>query len=365
MPVPRTPHPIHLASSLFPYRTPSPHPTHLFSHSEFRRLFLFHSSPPPPRSTCAQPADEAWLAWRSAGQRGEKPAGRVRAGVCARGGGDVCRRVTVREAPSRPTPRRVSVCLARACARGCVRGPGGAPGRATSAAAAAAALGLGGHRPPARLPPPPTPPRPAPAQPPSSVRAAPWLGAKRRRLREPSGARSAPGARTARGRAGDAGPPRARPSPGPGPRGKGLSRPPPPGWRASPRSPSACSCGCSCRRCPAPGHRAPQVSALPAPRSSRDPRARKLCGCGGLGLGGRSPRPCLQTPAVAARRAGGQRARPLASRDRPRGWPSSPLHFPAAPPSTGWSNFPRLLRIFPLAASHLSESVTCAFGAAR
>lgn len=71
----------------------------------------------------------------------------------------MCRRVTVREAPSRPTPPRVSVCLARVCARGCVRGPGGAPGRATSAAAAAA-LGLGGHRPPAR-PPPSSRPRPA------------------------------------------------------------------------------------------------------------------------------------------------------------------------------------------------------------
>lgn len=71
-------------------------------------------------------------------------------------------------------------------ARVCVRGRGGAPGRA---AATAAALGLGGHRPPA----PASRPRPASRL---SSRAAPGLGAQRRRLpqtelskpREPSGA---------------------------------------------------------------------------------------------------------------------------------------------------------------------------------
>lgn len=51
----------------------------------------------------------------------------------------------------------------------------------------------------------------------------------------------------------------------------------------------------------------------------------------------------------------GHRARPLASRDSPRSPKFSAL-LSRRPP--GWSNFPRLLRIFPLAASHLSESVT-------
>jgi hypothetical protein len=254
-----------------------------------------------------------------------------------------------------PRVPAAGVCQARACARGCVRGRGGAPGRAAAtAAAAAAALGLGGHRPPAPAS------RPRPASSLSLRRASARFGAQRRRLPEPE--RSQPGrpeARTACGRAGDAGPPRARPSPGPGPRGKGLSRPPPPGWRASPRSPSACSCGCSCRRCPAPGRRAPQVSAparSPLFPGAPDPHRTVLGGescAGSLGAQLRVAR--ARIPAAGSRRSGASvlgPSRPPAARVSP----SSSRYFPAGPP--GWSNFPRLLRVFPLAASHLSESVT-------
>lgn len=188
------------------------------------------------------------------------------------------------------------------------------------ATAAAAALGLGGRRPP--------PPRPAPAQPPVSVSAAPRLRAQLRWLRELSGASRAPRARTARGRAGDAGPPRARPSPGPGPRGKGLSRPPPPpGWRASPCSPSACSCGCRCRRCPVPGRRAPQVSApalLPSPfRGARAPASglweeKVVRARGGRGSWWLEPGSLPTDACSRVEERLGHRVRPLASRDSPR-----------------------------------------------
>lgn len=160
--------------------------------------------------------------------------------------------------------------------------------------------------------PPPAPRVPPPPSLPPQF--APRLGFERSGAGSGSPAEPAgrPAARTACGRAGDAGPPRARPSPGPGPRGKGLSRPPPPGWRASPRSPSACSSGCSCRRCPAPGHRAPQVSApagLPAASPGRPgtrrgaPGGGSCAGSRGRGARGRSPGPCLQTPAAESRRA--------------------------------------------------------------
>lgn len=113
------------------------------------------------------------------------------------------------------------------------------------------------------------PPGPRVPPPPSlAPQFAPRLGSERSGAGSRSRRGASPGspaARTACSRAGDAGPPRARPSPGPGALGKGLSRLPP-GWGALAGSPSACSgsCswGCSGRRCPAPERRAPQVAVL-------------------------------------------------------------------------------------------------------
>lgn len=186
---------------------PSPHSP--VSHSEFKRRLPLSPLPPPPPYLRPSRADGARRRERGAKKQGPRGARRC--------GGDARRRVTVRSsAPSRPAGRGCAgsprgpgagVCEARACARGCVRGRGGAPGG--RAAAAAAALGLRGHRPPPRVPPPPSLP----------LQFAPRLGFER------SGAGSgSPAARTACGRAGDAGPPRARSSPGPGPCGKGLNR---------------------------------------------------------------------------------------------------------------------------------------------
>lgn len=139
------------------------------------------------------------------------------------------------------------------------------------------------------------PPGPRVPPPPSlAPQFAPRLGSERSGAGSRSRRGASPGspaARTACSRAGDAGPPRARPSPGPGALGKGLSRLPP-GWGALAGSPSACSgsCswGCSGRRCPAPERRAPQVSApagLPGPLRSPQPWEEKV-GSRGQGMPG-------------------------------------------------------------------------------
>ena len=307
-------------------------PTHLFSHG-------FSLSPfSPHRPLYLHPGRADGARRRGPGGRGEDPAGRV----------------TVRAScPEPPGPARVREEPAWA-RRGRVRGAGvrarvcARPRRSVGRVGGG---GGGGVRTPGTPPP---APRPAPAQPPASVRAAPRLRAQRRRLREPSGVhRLRP-----RRRCGAAPrPPQSRPP-------REGAEPPPPGWRASPRSPSACSCGCSCLRCPAPGRRAPQVSASPAPSPSparpgacrRAPGGESCAGSRGMrGAAGRSPGPRLQPRATVSRRARasvpGPR-RPSAGRVRR----SAPLYFPAEPPAS--SNFPRLWRIFPLAASHLSESVT-------
>lgn len=177
-----------------------------------------------------------------------------------------------RAAPSRPARERVRggarEWQPRACARR-GRAREGVCARPRRSARAGGGDG-GGVR--TRGTPPPGPRVPPP--PSLAPQFAPRLGSERSGAgsRRPSSAiPGSPAARTACSRAGDAGPPRARPSPGSGARGKGLSSPPP-GWGASARSPSACSGSCSwgCRdsRCPAPERRAPQVSAtagLPGP----------------------------------------------------------------------------------------------------
>lgn len=208
------------------------------------------------------------------------------------------------------------------------------------------------------------PPGPRVPPPPSlASQFAPRQGSERSGAGSCSRRGASPGSlapRTACSRAGDAGPPRARPSPGPGALGKGLSRPPP-GWGALARSPSACSgsCswGCSGRRCPAPERRAPQVSA-PAglPGSPRPPQPwEEKVGSGSQGDAGTrwESRPSLRTQLLRPGEPSPAPGPPLA--------PRRLTFLPFPPPPKGGSNFPRLLRIFPLAASHLSEPVTRVF----
>lgn len=271
-------------------------------------------------------------------------------------GGAECRRVTVRESGPEPAGRarvRGEPAWAR---RGRVRGAGvRARVCARPRRSAGRAGGGGGVRTPGTPPP---APRPAPAQPPASVRAAPRLRAQRRRLPEPSGAhRLRP-----RRRCGAAPrPPQSRPRPP-----REGAEPLPHGWRTSPRSPSACSCGCSCRRCPAPGRRAPQVSAPPTPAPSpARPGVRRWVPGGESCAGSRGLPEPGSPPAAAGCRVQarpGQRARLPASLGRPRSVKCTALLSCRSP---GSSNFLRPRRIFPLAASHLSESVTRVFGAAR